>query len=165
MFVSCDCWSWLTAALVQKLSYQGVRLLAKGQLQGTRRGHRDICRYEIEKKYWDWFQGKETSGWYLHYHRRQCSVPAEYEIKIVITGRRPWVAPWSRQPFMGPWELISKLMSLSLPDNHLPDSDTGIVTQVVGGGKKAFVRNAENSQQWGWFVGLKILMWSVLSCA
>lgn len=50
---------------------------------------------------------------------------------------------------MGPWELISKLMSLSLPDNHLPDSDTGIVTQVVGGGKKAFVRNAENSQQWG----------------
>ena len=44
---------------------------------------------------------------------------------------------------MGPWELISKLMSLSLPDNHLPDSDTRIVTQVVGGGKKAFVRNAE----------------------
>ena len=33
-------------------------------------------------------------------------------------------------------------MSLSLPDNHLPDTDTGIVTQVVGG-KRAFVRNAE----------------------
>ena len=65
--VSCDCWSWLTAALIQKSSYQGVRLLAKGQ-QGTCRGHRDILRYEIGKKYWDWLQGKETSGWYLHYH-------------------------------------------------------------------------------------------------
>ena len=43
---------------------------------------------------------------------------------------------------MGPWQLISKLMSLSLPDNHLSDTDTRIVTQVVGG-KKAFVRNAE----------------------
>ena len=34
---------------------------------------------------------------------------------------------------MGPWELISKLMSLCLPHNHLPDSDTRIVTEVVGG--------------------------------
>ena len=63
---------------------------------------------------------------------------------------------------MGPWELISKLMSLYLPDNHLPDSDTRIVTQVVGG-EKGGMQKAPNS--WEDFWGLKILMWSVLSCA